>query len=131
MSNKKRLIIYSAITIFCGIFSVIYEHFSHDVYSVFMVYLFAIPLLLGVVPELVSLFSKSTKSSPWSRLFRHFAVATLTVGSTLQGVLEIYGTTNGFVIWYLVAGICLFVISFVIWLAANADDKVTAPQYDQ
>lgn len=115
MSNKKRLIIYSAVTIFCGIFSAIYEHFSHDVYSVFMVYLFVIPLMLGVVPELVSLFAKSTKSSPWSRLFRHFAVATLAVGSTLQGVLEIYGTANGFIYLYAVVGGAFLVTSLLKW----------------
>lgn len=115
MSHKKRLVIYSAVTIFCGIFSAVYEHFSHDVYSAFMVYLFAIPLLLGVVPELVSLFSKSTKSSPWSRLFRHFAVATLTVGSTLQGVLEIYGTTSGFIYLYAVIGGAFLAISLLKW----------------
>ena len=115
MSNKKRLVIYLSVTVFCEIFSAVYEHFSHDVYYVFMVYLFTITLLFGVIPELISLFSKSTKSSPWSRLLRHFSVATLTVGSTLQGMLEIYGTTNSFVIYYLIAGIVLSLISLSIW----------------
>jgi hypothetical protein len=31
---------YLGFTLFCGLFSLIYEHFSHGVYSDYMVYLF-------------------------------------------------------------------------------------------
>ncbi|MDN5835678.1 MAG: hypothetical protein L0H36_03515, partial [bacterium] len=83
MSNK-RLIIYIAITLFCGVFSFVYELFSHGIYSMFMVYLFTIPLALGVIPELICKYvPKFRADSAWARLMQNFAVATLATGSTL------------------------------------------------
>lgn len=118
MSNK-RLVTYIAITIFCGSFSAIYEHFSHEVYSVFMVYLFVIPLVLGVVPEIIRMIAPRLHiNSPWSRLFQAFAIATLTVGACLQGVVEIYGTTNGYILSFLVVGSALLMTSIGIYVLA-------------
>lgn len=45
-----------------------------------------------------------------------FAIAMLTVGSALAGVLEIYGNTNAFVIWYFVVGGVMLAVSFAMWL---------------
>lgn len=104
--------VYVTVTLLCGLFSSIYEHFSHEVYSVFMVYLFTVPLILGVLPEALGLFLPRlrTKSS-WTRLLHHFAVTILTVGCALRGVFEIYGTTNDNVTFYFIAGVGLLIIS--------------------
>lgn len=104
--------VYVTVTLLCGLFSSIYEHFSHEVYSVFMVYLFTAPLILGVLPETLGLFLPRlrTKSS-WTRLLHHFAVTILTVGCALRGVFEIYGTTNDNVTFYFIAGVGLLIIS--------------------
>lgn len=116
MSNK-RLIIYIAITLFCGVFSFVYELFSHGIYSMFMVYLFIIPLALGVIPELICKYvPKFRADSAWARLMQNFAVATLATGSTLQGVVEIYGTTNQAIVYYEVVGAVLLVAAIVLWL---------------
>lgn len=118
MSNK-RLLAYIGITLFCAIFSTVYEYFSHGVYSNFMVYLFAIPLLVGVAPELLGMvLPRFHASSPWANLLRHFSVATLSVGSALQGIVEIYGTTNENIKYYFVIGIGLLVASLALWLVA-------------
>lgn len=116
--SSKRLLSYALITLVCGLFSVVYEHFSHGVYSNFMVYLFAIPLLLGVVPELLVLALPILRvDSPWARLVQNLAIATLISGSAIQGVIEIYGTTSGYIVYYFVAGAVLLVTSGVIWAA--------------
>lgn len=107
---------YTAITAGCGLVSFIYELFSHGVYSNFMVYLFAIPLFLGVLPELIAqIWPKLAVGSSWQRTVHAFAVATLVVGSLLQGIVEIYGTTNQFIGYYFWAGIGLLFVSLSIW----------------
>lgn len=115
-SPRKRLYIYIAVTLFCGLFSFIYELFSHGVYSNFMVYLFAIPLLLGVLPEFFALINpRFAVRSSWQPILQAFAVATLAVGSALQGIVEIYGTTNQFIVYYFVVGVGLAIASSVVW----------------
>lgn len=115
-TNNKRLYAYIAVTLFCGLFSFIYELFSHGVYSNFMVYLFAIPLFLGVVPELVALTNPSIAArGSWQPTLQAFAVATLAVGSTLQGIVEIYGTTNQYILYYFIIGITLLAASVMTW----------------
>ena len=52
----------------------------------------------------------------WQDLIHIFAVATLTVGSALAGVFEIYGNSNVFVIWYFVVGGVMLAVSFAMWL---------------
>lgn len=107
---------YAAITVGCGLVSFIYELFSHGVYSNFMVYLFAIPLFLGVMPELATrIWPKLAVGSSWQRTVRAFAVATLVVGSLLEGVVEIYGTTNQFIMYYFWTGLGLLLMSLAMW----------------
>ena len=43
------------------------------------------------------------------------AVATLSTGSALQGVLEIYGTTNRWVAGYWWVGCALAAVSLLLW----------------
>lgn len=82
-----------------------------------MVYLFAIPLLLGVLPQLAALTNpKLAVGSSWQKTIHAFAVATLTVGSLLQGIVEIYGTNNRCIAYYFVVGIGLLAVSLMMWL---------------
>lgn len=117
-NSRKQFFIYLYAAIGCGIFSAVYEHFSHEVYSPFMVWLFAIPLVLGALPNLAMwLFPALARGGAWQQTIHAFAIATLTVGSALQGVVEIYGTTNWFIIYFAVVGgalmalgVCLYVL---------------------
>ena len=84
---------YLMTTVGCVFFGAVYELFSHGVWSCFMICAFAFPLLLGAIPFF--LLRKRGKSFPGRAAdLIHAGVAALTVGSILQGALEIYGTSN-------------------------------------
>lgn len=113
----KTALIYLFASLFCAIFGAIYEYFSHDVYSIYMIYAFLLPLAGGVLPFLCMDFF-SCKRLP-GRLpchFYHFGIATLTIGSIFQGVLEIYGTTNTLIRVYWVVGGWLFGMGILLYL---------------
>lgn len=120
-SVKKSLFIYIGVTIFAGIFSFEYELFSHQVYSNFMVYLFVVPLVLGVIPNALALaILRLDVGNAWQKTVQAFAVATLSVGSVLQGIVEIYGTTNSLINYFFIAGSVFLLMSIIIWIV-NAD----------
>ncbi len=120
-SAKKSLFIYIGVTIFAGIFSFVYELFSHQVYSNAMIYWFAIPLVLGVAPNLVATTNpRFDVGSAWQKTMQAFAVATLSVGLILQGIVEIYGTTNSLINYFFVVGGAFLLTSIIIWIV-NAD----------
>ncbi len=89
--------------IFLALFGAFYEAFSHGVYSYFMTYAFAIPLLLGVTLYAILLAKKKYPSLVFLRLWNAGTVV-LSWGSVYEGVLEIYGTTNRLMIVYPIAG---------------------------
>ena len=90
-------------TVGCILFGAVYELFSHGVRSCFMICAFAFPLLLGAIPFF--LLRKRGKSFPGRAAdLIHAGVAALTAGSILQGVLEIYGTSNPLTAVYWTAG---------------------------
>ncbi|MDO4547182.1 MAG: hypothetical protein Q4D04_03695, partial [Clostridia bacterium] len=89
----KCAFIYLLISIFCALFGAIYEHYSHDVYSYYMLYAFMFPLAGGTLPALaMALFSRRIPARPALNLYNS-GIAALTIGSIFAGVLEIYGTT--------------------------------------
>ena len=89
----KHLICELSASAFLAIFGAVYELFSHGVVSYYMVFAFAVPLLLGALPNGVLLLSGKSADGVFLRLW-DAAIAALSVGSVLRGVLEIYGTTN-------------------------------------
>lgn len=107
---EKMTVIYMGITIFTALFGAVYEFYSHEVYSLNMIYAFALPLILGTLPGLLfTVSSRPARIPAYGAGFWNAGVAALTVGSLFQGVLEIYGTTNRFVIIYpAVGGVLLF-----------------------
>lgn len=88
---------------FLAVFGLLYELFSHGVYSGWMIFAFAVPLFLGAL--LYALLLHFDKAP--GRLFLNLwnaGVACLSVGSVFQGVLAIYGTTNALIVVYPIAG---------------------------
>ena len=79
-----------------------------------MIYAFAIPLIFGTLFFLI--IGKSS-SIPYperiSASCLHLGIATATVGSIIQGVLDIYGTTNRLSAIYIYASAILIAISIV------------------
>ena len=91
----RTALIYLVISVFSGLFGAVYELFSHEVYSYYMIYAFAFPLVLGTLPFMI-LHSKKIRRYPniFARNLYHSGIAALTVGSIVRGVLDIYGTSN-------------------------------------
>ena len=113
---KFTALIYLAAASLCMVFGVIYEQFSHGVYSPFMMFAFLVPLLGGFVPFLLICLLKGKYPSKLSKSLYNAGIGFLTVGSLIQGVLEIYGTTNRLMAVYPIAGGILLVHGIIIYL---------------
>ena len=114
---SKTAFIYLLVALFCVFFGVVYELFSHQVYSFYMIYAFVFPLVGGTLPFFI-LSLKQIKIYPsiLARNFYHSSIATFTMGSIVQGVLNIYGTTNVLSRYYWIIGIVFSITGVVIYL---------------
>ncbi len=116
--NRKRAaktaLVYLLVSLFFVLFGAVYEIYSHEVYSYYMLYAFAFPLVGGTLVFNILSFLKLQKypNAIACNLY-HSGIATLTVGSVVQGVLEIYGTTNTLSDYYWYVGIVLIVIGVI------------------
>lgn len=102
---------YLAATLLAAAFGGIYEVFSHGIWSFFMVYAFAFPLLLGALPFAWLALRKRPLPCCWACRMHHAGVATLTMGSLVEGILAIYGATNHLTRWYWLVGIGLVALA--------------------
>lgn len=108
--------VYLAVTIFCAAFGAVYETFSYGVYSYFMLYAFAFPLCGGVLPCFLFAHTQTPLPDKTARNLYHAGIATWTIGSVIQGILEIYGTTNRLTKVYGYVGILLLAWGIIRWL---------------
>ena len=113
----KTGFVYLWMTLFCALFGAVYEYFSYGVYSYYMLYAFAFPLVGGVFPFFTIAFSKRPLPGKAARNLYHSGIAALTTGSLLQGVLEIYGTSNRLMLAYWIAGPVFIVLGVIFYLA--------------
>ena len=116
---------YLAASIVIAAAAAVYGLFSHGVYSYFMTYAFMIPLLGGALPHLIAAMKRADEEYTESRTQTGFAklfdakdtqlaiIATLTAGSLLKGVLDIYGTTNRLLIAYPAIALLILTIALV------------------
>lgn len=115
---------YLLITLFCAIFGAVYEMFSHDVYSFYMIYSFLFPLVGGTLPFMaISLFFKEKRASFTAEFLYHSGIATLTIGSIVRGILDIYGTTNLLTQWYWKIGYLLLSAGILIFISTNKGEE--------
>ena len=115
--NSKTVINYFIITIFCIVFSLIYRIFSHSVTSTFMTFMFVFPLF-GMISSLIIYKNINIKIIPkdiTKKLFR-CGIATLTIGSCVRGIFDIYGTSVNLIILYWIFGTALLIISLITWI---------------
>ena len=114
LAQEKRMYITAAVG--TALFAAVYEFFSHQVYSMFMLLAFLVPLLGGVLP-LSLLAGTDEKKHPGilCRCLYGSAVAVLTVGCIFRGILEIYGTTSYLGIFYWIAGAMLLLPALVLY----------------
>lgn len=112
---RKTVISYTLITIFFFAFSRIYEAFSFGETSVHMHYLFAVPLVGGI---LLTIFLKVLPQfSRMSLNLWNSAVAIITAGTLFRGIVNLSGrsTTLDAPYWYVGIGfVILALLSIVI-----------------
>lgn len=118
--SAKTAFVYLLITLFLVLFGAVYEVFSHEVYSFYMLYAFAFPLVGGVLPfSAMNICGWKRYPHTMARNLYHSGIATLSIGSIVQGVLEIYGTTNTLTMWYWIIGTVLVVLSIISFCAGR------------
>lgn len=122
--HGRTALIYLLAAIFCGVFGSVYELFSHGVYSYYMIYAFAFPLVGGVLPFLIlDLKNHKYMPSALAQGLYHAGIATCTIGSIIQGVLVIYGTTNSKTVIYWIAGAVLVTAGLLVYLMQSLRRK--------
>ena len=134
---KKTVISYTLITIFFFAFSRIYEAFSFGETSVHMHYLFAVPLIGGI---LLAIFLKVLPH--FSRISLNLwnsAVAIITAGILFRGIVNLSGrsTTLDAPYWYVGIGFAILAtvnifINLNLWKNASKVTKTKRKEvYDQ
>lgn len=114
---KKTAIRFLEFSISCIVFSVIYEAFSHQVYSGYMIGAFLFPLVGGFIPMVVFYKIKDLFfPNVFARYMYYSGIVTMTVGSIFQGVLDIYGTTNSLMAVYWCVGIGFVALGIGVWI---------------
>lgn len=116
-ATRKTVKTYLWLTLFCAVFSLIYELFSHGVYSGEMILLFFFPLLGGALPAAAigKIRALPTPGRLPRQLYRS-GLLTLAVGDCLAGVLEIYGTTSPYLPVYPAMGAALAAAALLFYL---------------
>lgn len=118
----KTAFVYLIITLFCAVIGAVYEKFSHEVYSYYMIYAFVIPLTFGAIPLFaLGLFGKKTPCR-FSLNAWNSGVAALTVGSIFKGALDIYGTTNRLLIVYPIVAGALLLAGIIAFFAGKSSE---------
>ena len=110
----KRLRIYVFITLFFMVFGAVYEHFSHGIYSYRMIYAFAVPFVMWILPAVFLYEKLPVRISLLSLAVYDAAVITFTIGMIFGGVFYIFGSSNRYEIVYPIAGGILLIASFII-----------------
>lgn len=98
---------YFEATVFCLVFSLIYNHFGHGVTSFFMTGLCLWPLL-GFIFSFLFRFLKNPPGR-FSENSINAGIGTLGIASLLKGIFDIAGTASSYVWWIFAIG--------VLWLA--------------
>lgn len=119
LNSRQKLILLDLVAaLFSALFGAVYELFGHGVYSYGMLYAFAPPLVLGVLPFMLIEMLHAPYPNRFARCAYHAGIATLTVGSLVSGALEIYGTTNPLTLVYWIAGGALVALGTATYLVS-------------
>ena len=143
----KKTLSYLFLSLFVLLLGQIYEHFSHGVYSNYMLFAFLFPLLGLFLPNLLlRLLPKKdvakSEGCTWSMersstsltgeknfSFWKWGIATLTVGSLYKGILEIYGTSSNLELSYLIVGCGFCLLGCILFFTGvKREEELSTPQ---
>ena len=111
---------YSVIAAFCLVVFIIYNLFSHGVYSPFMTWLFLWPFALGVLPCLILHLGKGLpRPNRVTINVYNSGVAAITVSSLLRGIFEIAGTASPLQTGLWIAGLVMTGAGIVFYLLSG------------
>lgn len=117
----KTAVIYLGVTVFCVVFDRVYALFGHGVESNAMLFMFLYPLLGGFVPFLLLwLLYKNIEKNLFYRAslnIYHSGIALLTVGSVLDGIVEIAGASSVYIPYFSYFGIAFLLVGIALYLA--------------
>ena len=113
--RKRYILCHFIAAAFFALFGVVYEHFSHGVFSAFMVFAFTIPLAAGGILQSLLLIANVRIPDLALRLW-NYAIALLTAGCIWKGVLDIYGTTNRLLLFYPIIGGILALLATALFI---------------
>ncbi len=126
----KTGFLYLFVSMFCILFGAVYECFSHEVYSYFMLYAFLFPLVGGTLPFFGMAFYRMPIPNRVSRNLYHSGIAALTTGCLFKGALEIYGTTNRLISVYWILGILFILTAIFIYCLFQKRNKCSKMEND-
>jgi hypothetical protein len=120
---RRTILVYLSITVFCVVFDKVYALFGHGVSSDSMTLMFLYPFLGGVLPfTLLFLFIPQADQVKWYRfLYNAYnsGIATLTIGSLLDGIFEIAGTSSPYLLGFAVCGWSMTAIGLLGYLTSQ------------
>lgn len=112
------LLISTCCSLFCLVFYLVYDLFSHGVRSPYMTFLFAWPLALCVIPcALLLLVPPLPGPSLISSLLWNTGAIAVTVSSLLRGIFEIAGNSSVYQQILMTLGGCLLLAGFIMYAA--------------
>ena len=111
------MLVYMGVSVFCQVFYLIYDQFSHGVRSPYMTWLFAWPFLLGVLPGMVFWrFPKVRRPGRFAVNLYNSGVAAVTVSSLLRGIFEIAGTDSVYQQRLMYVGGAMLLLGIAVYL---------------
>jgi hypothetical protein len=117
---RKTAIVFLATSLFCIFFNWIYGRYSHGVHSDHMTFMFVYPLLGGTVAYLIiGALPKVRMPGRLAKNLYNSGIATLTVGSAVQGVLDIAGTSSPYRPVFTIAGIAMLFLGLLGYFKAH------------
>ena len=113
--TEKQHMKHAAVSICCALFlafaGAVYEHFRYGVYSNFMIYAFAAPLISAAFQLIALLAGKPPQGRTLFLL--HAAAAAAAAGCVTAGIIRISGRTNGLLAVYPVLAAVLIVLTLL------------------
>ena len=115
---RRALFVSVCCTLFCLLFYMIYNLFSHGVHSPFMTFLFAWPLVLCVLPcAFFTFLPQMPGPGLLCGLVWNTGAALVTVSSLLRGVFDIAGNSSVHQTAMMAAGFVMLMAGLILYVA--------------